>query len=259
MNSKKIIFVGGLHRSGTSLLHQILRSHPDVSGFHNTGVPEDEGQHLQSVYLPAAAFGGPGRFGFRKDALMDENHPLATTKNADKLWQEWSQYWNLDKPFLVEKSPPNLLRTRFLNQLFPECKIVIVLRHPIAVAYATKKWCKSPIPLLIEHNLRCYEQFFTDSHSLSNIYLLRYEEFVAEPKKHVSALLEWIGLQSFQNSVRVNSNVNRKYFQEWQNVAKTPIKKSLFDAFSNYRKFDKRASRFGYSFSTPEALAVLKR
>ena len=47
-----LVFVGGLHRSGTSLVHRCLASHPAVSGFSDTGVPEDEGQHLQTVYPP---------------------------------------------------------------------------------------------------------------------------------------------------------------------------------------------------------------
>jgi len=47
--SLRIVFVAGLHRSGTSLVHRCLAAHPDVSGFADTGVPEDEGQHLQTV------------------------------------------------------------------------------------------------------------------------------------------------------------------------------------------------------------------
>ena len=57
-----LVFVGGLHRSGTTPLARALSAHPDISGFSNTGVPEDEGQHLQDVYPPAYVLGGPGRF-----------------------------------------------------------------------------------------------------------------------------------------------------------------------------------------------------
>lgn len=80
-DDKTLIFIGGLHRSGTSLLHEILRRHPAVSGFANTGVPKDEGQHLQTVYPPASAFGGPGLFGFNRASFMNEDHPLATIES----------------------------------------------------------------------------------------------------------------------------------------------------------------------------------
>ena len=60
-NRRQLVFVGGLHRSGTSLVHRCLAGHPRVSGFRDTGVWEDEGQHLQTVYRPAAAHGGPGQ------------------------------------------------------------------------------------------------------------------------------------------------------------------------------------------------------
>jgi len=52
-DTRQYVFIAGLHRSGTSVLARCLREHPQISGFRNTGVPEDEGQHLQDVY-PAA-------------------------------------------------------------------------------------------------------------------------------------------------------------------------------------------------------------
>ena len=79
---RRILFIGGLHRSGTSILHRIMRVHPDISGFTDTGVPEDEGQHLQTLFPVGMAFGGPGRFGFDPRAYMDESHPLATREAA---------------------------------------------------------------------------------------------------------------------------------------------------------------------------------
>ena len=159
LHNHKAIFLGGLHRSGTTLLHEILKAHPEISGFFNTGATQDEGMLLQTVYPTARKFGGPGRFGFAEAAFMDENHPLATAENSKKLFQEWSPYWDLEKPYLIEKSPPNLIRTRFLQKLFPNASFIILLRHPLAVSYATQKWSKTSIPSLIEHSLRCYERF----------------------------------------------------------------------------------------------------
>jgi hypothetical protein len=134
-----IAFIAGLHRSGTSLVHQILRDHPDVSGFRNTGVPKDEGQHLQTVYPPARSFGGPGRFGFDPGSYLDETSPLCTPAHAERLWREWSPHWDLSRPVLIEKSPPSLLRTRYFQRLFPASRFIVIVRNPIVVAMATRK------------------------------------------------------------------------------------------------------------------------
>jgi len=68
----RLLFIGGLHKSGTSILHRILRSHSDVSGFSDTGFPQDEGHLIQSVYPPAWAYGGPGRFAFNPESRLIE-------------------------------------------------------------------------------------------------------------------------------------------------------------------------------------------
>ncbi|MDX6495571.1 MAG: hypothetical protein QOE17_1557, partial [Gaiellales bacterium] len=72
MSDHRFVFVTGLHRSGTSLLARCIAQHPQVSAFSGTGVPEDEGQLLQGVYLPGHADGGPGRFGFAERQHITE-------------------------------------------------------------------------------------------------------------------------------------------------------------------------------------------
>ncbi len=44
----------------------------------------------------------------------------------------------MDREYLVEKTTQNILKTRFLQSIFPESAFIIVFRHPIALAYATK-------------------------------------------------------------------------------------------------------------------------
>ena len=46
----RIIFGGGQHHGGTSLVHLLLATDPEIAFLNDTHVPESEGQHLQQVW-----------------------------------------------------------------------------------------------------------------------------------------------------------------------------------------------------------------
>ena len=249
---KQHIFIGGLHRSGTSLIHEILKGHPAISGFSNTGVPKDEGQHLQSLFPSAKMLGGPGHFGFNPDTHMDENHSLATKKNANKLSVEWEKYWDLSKNILIEKSPPNLLRTRFLQYLFPECAFIVIIRHPIAVGIATQqRWRNSNISNLLNHSLVCYERFFNDIPFLNKLYIVRYEELVLNPVEEIEKLLSWAGLDNYKFNTDV-TDCNQKYFSIWNSAERDSFLSSNNPEICE--QFDTKMNTYGYSLYEPFTL-----
>ena len=211
LNRKQIIFVGGLHKSGTSLTHRLLRAHPDVSGFANTGAPEDEGQHLQSVYPPAKAHGGPGRFAFDEQAHLTEQSSLISTAARAALLNDWGHYWDLSKSLLIEKSPPNLIRARFLQALFPGSKFVFVVRHPAAVSVATRKWSQQSEIELFLHWLVAHDIFLDDLTHLERWAWLRYEDLVAKPDAILSELCNFIGLTAIPITEPIATDVNIRY------------------------------------------------
>jgi hypothetical protein len=250
-----LLFICGLHKSGTSLFHEILRSHPRISGFRNTGVAMDEGQFLQSVFPPAYVYGGQGRFGFHPEMHMTEAHPDARKETAEKLFNEWSGYWDLSLPFLVEKSPPNILRMRFLQVLFPASRFLIVLRHPVVVAEATGKTVKLSVSRLIEHTLHCYELMEQDLPKIRNYYMLRYEDLCRTPWQLLDDVFAWLGAGKFTYDRKIVPDVNSEYFKLWQRR-----KKSRFFRMKNTRHeqdFENRMNRFGYSAVHPETLTDL--
>ena len=65
-NIGRFVFICGLHRSGTTLVEQVLSKNYQVS-FLRTGHKQNEGQHVQSVYSTAQKFGGPGKFALNKN------------------------------------------------------------------------------------------------------------------------------------------------------------------------------------------------
>jgi len=128
--SRKYLFVCGLPRSGTGILGRNIARMNDCTGFKNTGVFEDEGQFLQDVYAVASEYGGSSRVGFDPRAHRTENSNLLTPANVTKLKASWDKYWEADKAICVEKTPENLLMTRFLQAAFANSYFIVIRRHP---------------------------------------------------------------------------------------------------------------------------------
>jgi hypothetical protein len=243
----RFAFIGGLHRSGTSVIFRSLREHPLISGFGNTEALEDEGQHLQSVYRPAIAHGGPGKFGFDPDAHLTEASSLITNDNRLQLLAEWKRHWDLDKAVLLEKSPPNLIRTRFLQELFPNPYFVIAIRHPIAVSYATQKWSYTSLAELIEHWLVCHEKFEEDKQYIRRLLVLRYEDFVEMPQAVLEKIYSFLELPSCSNRMVVRSDVNEEYLNMWRRYQNDPLSEGYGKAARIRQKYGRRVDAFGYS------------
>jgi hypothetical protein len=243
MESHKFIFIAGVHRSGTTILSRLLREQPEISGFEKTGSPMNEGQHLQNVYPPAKRYGGPGLFAFNENAYLDETSEIITEENKKKLFEQWSKHWDITKPFLLEKSPPNIIRTRFLQEMFPNSYFIIIKRHPIAVAMATNAFASRYIEIdnLIEHWVLCHEKLEKDLPYLKNVFLFKYEDFVSDTSDIFNQMTEFLGCSPIQTTLNIKSDKNEKYIQKWD---------QLPDNEKSYlkNKYEDKIKAFGYSF-----------
>lgn len=224
----RLVFVGGLHRSGTTPLARTLALHPEISGLADTGVKEDEGQHLQSVYPKAKTYGGAGRFAMDPRAHLTEDSPLVTPANAATMVREWSRHWDTSRRLLLEKSPPNLVMSRFLLALYPGSAFIAVVRHPIVVALSTHKWrrlIKRDLRLhtthyaLVEHWVRAHETFLADVPHLGRLHVLRYERLVADPESELAPVADLLGLSSPLDSGSLKASHSNRYEQRWDEMA----------------------------------------
>src|SRR5205085_5172950 len=100
-----------------------------------------------------------------------------------------------DKTICVEKTPGNLIMTRFLQAAFPDAYFIVVRRHPVAVSMATQRWKVSLSSLyrLFEHWLRCYGIFEEDKKYLKRVYELKYEDYIDNPSKYLQQIADFIG------------------------------------------------------------------
>ena len=250
MEDHRFVFLAGLHRSGTTLLARLLAAHPEVSGFSGTGVPADEGQHLQSVYPAAKVYGGPGRFGFAPESHLTESSPLATEESARTIYGEWSLHWDLARHVLLEKSPPNLLKTRFLQALYPGSAFVVIVRHPIPVSIPTARWRGTRrYDRLFEHWLRCHALFESDRDHLERVHVLTYEQLVADPAGVLRGIFEFLELEPVPPSEPVDGGANEKYFRQWRELKRDPRMRAYLDLVSLW--YERRVRRYGYSLLRP--------
>ena len=272
VDNPRYVFLCGLGRSGTSVLARNVARLENCTGFKNTGALEDEGQFLQDVYPSDNVYGGAGAFGFDPRAHLTENSPLFTPENALKLRQNWERYWDQAKSIRVEKTPGHLLKTRFLQAVFPNSYFIVVRRHPIPVSIANNQRWKitfAPLHKLFDHWLHCYGIFEEDKSYLKHVYELTYEDYIEDPDKCYQRIAEFIGTRvpeapredsfyyvtQWRNPVGlrvpesamegVSGAHNEKYFKRWSYL----LDNSPFKRYYRYlaAKYEPKFAKYGYS------------
>jgi len=270
----KYVFVCGLQRSGTSVLGRNVARLENCTGFKNTGESEDEGQFLQDVYPVDAEYGGMSRFGFDPRAHRTETSALLTRENVAKLRASWHAYWDNSKTIFVEKTPANLLMTRFLQAAFPNSYFIVIKRHPLPVSMAIQKWkaCLIPLYRSFEHWLHCHKLFEHDKKNLNHVYELTYEDYIQNPAKYHEEIAAFIGTRvpeppkedTFrivvewrnppvfyrvpERAMETTSAVySTKYFDRWSYL----LTSSPFKGYYRYiaRKYEPGFAKYGYSLT----------
>ena len=115
-NKKKLIFVLGLPRSGTTLIHQILTSHKDVYGAGETAI-------LHNYFLEKTV-----KENFQFDFFKNNVVNYKSIYNLSLKLS--SNYENLEKKkIILDKAPFNFYWIGFIKLLFPEAKIILTNRN----------------------------------------------------------------------------------------------------------------------------------
>ncbi len=207
----RYVFVGGLHRSGTTLLADCLEAHPDVRGLPGGIAPEGEGAFLQGAIAHDAAAGMPGRWATEPGARLFDGGPFDTLEVRDRMRVDWDAWYPPGGVWRVEKSPVNLLRARLYQQLFPACQFVFVLRDPVAVARATAKWSDLPEAALMDHWEAAHVALLEDLPRLHNWLVVRFEDLCADPAAELARVFAFLRLEPVPPPRRIEDGLNDAY------------------------------------------------
>ncbi len=228
-SNRKIIFIIGMPRSGTSLVEQIISSHSSVFGAGE--VP----------FLRKSIF----------DILQSNNRDLKLLlsnhsdlqKIVTDFYEKLSIFKNKDQ-FLIDKSLLNFLWIGFIRILFPNSKIIHVKRNP-------KDCCFSIYKNLFENGLQfTYNQenlghYYNAYFDLMNfwhneldnfIFDIKYEDLVEQPKSNIEKILNFCDLNYEANCFEHHTNKSPiKTMSALQ--ARKKIYNSSIDSYKDYEIF----------------------
>ena len=181
------IFIVGMPRSGTTLIEQVLASHPSLFG---AGELLTLNRLAQSVeLLPADA---PGW-----DRYLPELRKLGQTY-LDQIWKLAP-----DARYITDKMPENYKFLGLLHLMLPQAKIIHAMRDPMDTCFSCyalrfdegHEYCYD-LTTLGRQYLRYRElmQHWHDVLPPGSILDLRYEDMVADLEGQAKRLLDYLGL-----------------------------------------------------------------
>jgi hypothetical protein len=213
---KTLLFIGGHHRGGTTLLWELLAEHPDIGGFgttFETGSDYSEGAFLQTG-MPTFGVGSEslthaGNFpaGLGVYALAPKRHvswteltraDKVTAARQQRLLNEWGYFWReagqWETPFWLEKTPTNAVVSRYLQALIN----LGIEREPrpsdaagpdaVAVAAA------ATLPWSTPRTSRA-RFLFMQRHPLANA--LAHQAFMGTPRSLPDLLANWVAVAEY--------------------------------------------------------------
>lgn len=299
IEDKSFLLLGGHHRGGTTLMWEMLKFHPDIGSFglqHQTGADFSEGVFLQDV-IPLFGIGseglggsttgnrraedkGLGMYALAPEEHVhwtDENHAdIVTLEKRDRLLNFWGYHWSsngaMERRYLMEKSPTNVVVSRYLQALFDlgleseqtrrktgsRSKFLFLVRHPIANSYAHRAGfpgcARLGMDKLVGNWIKIMEYIQSDSKKrlLNQVKIVQLEDLTANPEKVFREVLKYLDLEVSEEVVQravsiVKPNQNAKYGLSFcQDLYKNGYAngKAMFDKLENM--FGKQVRAYGY-------------
>jgi hypothetical protein len=150
---------------------------------------------------------------------------------------------------LVEKTPSNLLKMRFLQAVFPDSSFVVLVRHPVAEAMALRArgWSRRSVARLVDHWVHAHEVMERDLPRVERVVVVRYEDLVTRPADVLGGLQAFLGLEPVDGGEAPRRDLNDRYLEDWRSggVAARLARRRT------ERHYGPAIGRYGYRFTSP--------
>ena len=188
------LFVLGLTNSGTTMLASILKQHPLIRSLPL------EGQQMTAA-LPQEIAHGVDRIWALKPDVFHWTEGSDPTPAA-RLRHDWVLNYAPRPGILLEKSPTNSMRSRWLERHFSPCRFIAIVRSPYAVCEGIRRRAGHRIDDAALQWVRGHAILFADMERLEKRMWFRYEDFCAAPAEHLERIEHFLELpQPFDRAV----------------------------------------------------------
>ena len=204
------IFIVGLPRSGSTLVEQVLASHPAIDG--TMELPQIN--HLIQAVCSAARPGQGLRPYPSALAALDAN-AIATLGG---LYIEKTRLFRTGRPHFTDKMGENFLHVGFIRLILPQARIIDVRRDPMACCFSNYKQL---FPAgNFSYDFKSLAHFYTryiamtrhwDSVLPGGVYRLHYEQLVRNFEPEVRRLLDYLELPFDERCLRFHDSAHRAH------------------------------------------------
>jgi tetratricopeptide (TPR) repeat protein len=245
------IFIVGLPRSGSTLLEQILASHPDVDGTHELHDVPRIVSELQEQK--------PDRGHVRYPELLPSLDPLLFERLGRRYLDE-TRVYRRGRPRFIDKMPNNFWHIGLIHLILPNARIIDIRREPMACCVSNLKqlyargqeFCYG-----IEDIARYYRAYLALMHHWNRVLpgrvlCISYEDLVEDVEVAVRRILAHCGLEfdpaclafhrnrraiNTPSSEQVRQPLFREGLSQWQHYDPwlAPLRETLGDAIVRYR------------------------
>ncbi len=230
-------FIVGFPRSGTTLLDQILDSHPGITVVEERPMIDD----LVETFVGSSQ-GYPGALA----GLGAEQVEDLRAKYLEQLGQYLPA--RQGSQLVVDKFPLNIVEIGLIKRIFPGAKIILAMRHPLDVCLSNfmqffvlndamanfltiKNTARLYVAVMDLWNQ--YEQVFDlDRH------MVKYEDIVGDFETETRSLLAYLGVEWDSSVLEYYRKPTRKVIStpSYQDVSQPIYTKARF-RWKRYRKF----------------------
>ena len=227
------IFIVGLPRAGSTLLEQILASHPMVEGTMELpditniarGIADRRRNDDDYDYLP----------------LMTEVRPEEWRALGESYLETTRVHRKLGRPRFIDKMPNNFTHLGLIHLILPNARIIDARRHPLASCFSNFKQ-HFALGQLFSYGLENIGRFYRDYVELmahydavlpGRVHRVFYERMVDDTEAEVRRLLDHCGLPFDVSCLRFYEN-DRIVRTASSEQVRRPIYREGVDHWRNY-------------------------